>query len=44
MKNILEILQENGIELTEDQKKKVNSEVLENYKTVADYETQKTKL
>lgn len=44
MKNILEILQENGIELTEDQKKKVNSEVLENYKTVADYETQKSKL
>lgn len=44
MKNILEILQEQGLELTEDQKKAVNKAVLENYKTVADYDSQKSKV
>ena len=44
MKNILEILQEQGLELTEDQKKAVNKAVMENYKTVADYDTQKSKV
>lgn len=44
MKNILEILQDHGIELKEDQKKAIERSVLENYKTVNDYENQTSKL
>lgn len=37
MKNILTILSEAGVELTEEQKETVNKVVLENYKTIEDY-------
>ena len=37
MKNILTILAEAGIELTEEQKTTINKTVLENYRTIADY-------
>lgn len=40
MKNIETILKEAGIEVTEDQLKKVNEAVKENYKTVNDYQKQ----
>ncbi|MGL5511906.1 MAG: hypothetical protein ACRDBM_01535, partial [Sporomusa sp.] len=38
MKNILTILKEAGIEIPEDKKETINKAVLENYKTVADYD------
>lgn len=44
MKNILEILSENSVSLTDDQKKAIESAVKENYKTVADYDKQSKKL
>ena len=44
MKNIEQILQEVGVELTDEQKKTLNKEVDENYKTISDYEKQKQKL
>lgn len=44
MKNIKEILQENKIELTEEQTKAIEKTLLENYKTVPDYEKQAEKL
>lgn len=44
MKNILKILEEFGLEIPEDKKKDFEKAVLENYKTTADYETQKGKL
>ncbi|MGX8833971.1 phage scaffolding protein [Amedibacillus sp. YH-ame6] len=44
MKNILEILQENGIELNDEQSKAIEKSTLENYKTVKDYENQTEKL
>ncbi len=44
MKNIFEIMKEYGIEIQEDKKKEFEKSVLENYKTVADYDNQKEKL
>lgn len=44
MKNIETILQEMGFELTDDQKKTLNKEVNENYRTINDYNNQKQKL
>lgn len=44
MKNILEILKSNGVELNDDQTKAIEKEVSENYKTIADYQKQKDKL
>lgn len=43
MKDILQILTGLGIEVPEDKKGSLNSEVLANYKTVADYEKVKEK-
>ena len=40
MKNILEIMKDYGIEVPEDKKKDFEKSVLENYKTVADYNKQ----
>ena len=44
MKNVEQILQDIGIELTDEQKKTLNKEVNENYRTINDYNTQKQKL
>ena len=44
MKNIFEIMKEYGLEVEEDKKKDFEKVVLENYKTVSDYETQSEKL
>lgn len=44
MKNIIEILKSQNIELNDDQKKAIEKEVSENYKTIADYQKQKDKL
>lgn len=44
MKNILEILKSQNIELNDDQTKAIEKEVSENYKTIADYQKQKEKL
>lgn len=44
MKNIFELLKEFGFEVPEDKKKDFEKAVLENYKTVKDYEAQKEKL
>ena len=44
MKNIFEIMKEYGLEVPEDKKKDFEKTVLENYKTVSDYETQSEKL
>ena len=44
MKNIFEIMKEYGLEVAEDKKKDFEKAVLENYKTVSDYETQAEKL
>lgn len=44
MKNIFELMKEFGLELPEDKKKDFEKELLENYKTVKDYDTQKDKL
>ena len=44
MKNIEKILQDMGIELTEEQTKILNKEVGENYKTISDYNMQVDKL
>lgn len=44
MKNILAIMKEYGIELSEDKQKEFEKAVLENYKTVADYNNQIEKL
>lgn len=40
MKNIFEIMKEYGLEVAEDKKKDFEKLVLDNYKTVSDYETQ----
>lgn len=40
MKNIFEIMKEYGIDMPEDKKKDFEKSVLENYKTVADYNNQ----
>lgn len=44
MKNIFEIVKEFGLEVPEDKKKDFEKAVLENYKTVADYEKQTDKV
>lgn len=44
MKNILEILKSQNIELNEEQTKAIQEEVNANYKTIADYNKQKDKL
>lgn len=44
MKNIFEIMKEYGLELPEDKKKDFEAAVLENYKTISDYNNQKTTL
>lgn len=44
MKNIFEIMKEYGVEVPEDKKKDFEKAVLENYKTVSDYDTQAEKL
>lgn len=44
MKNIFEIMKEYGLEVPEDKKKDFEKTVLENYKTVTDYDNQTKKL
>jgi len=44
MKNIYEIMKEYGLELPEDKQKDFNKALLENYKTVSDYNVQAEKL
>lgn len=44
MKNILEILKSQNIELTDEQSKAIQEDVNANYKTVVDYNKQKDKL
>ena len=44
MKNIFDIMKEFGIEVPEDHKKEFEKAVLENYKTMADYDKQTEKL
>ena len=44
MKNIFDIMKEFGIEVPEDHKKDFEKAVLENYKTMADYDKQTDKL
>lgn len=44
MKNIEQILEEAGIEVTDEQKAEVNAAVTENYKTIAEFDKQAKKL
>ncbi len=44
MKNIFEIMKEYGLEIPEDKKKDFEKSLLENYKTVTDYDNQTKKL
>lgn len=44
MRNIFEIMKEYGIEVPEEKKKDFEKSVLENYKTVSDYDVQSEKL
>ena len=44
MKNIFEIMKEYGLEVPEDRKKDFEKAVLENYKTMTDYDNQAKKL
>ena len=44
MKNMYEIMKEFGLEIPEDKKKDFDKAVLDNYKTVSDYEKQTEKL
>ena len=44
MKNIFEIMKEYGLEMPEDKKKDFEKAVLENYKTMTDYDNQTKKL
>lgn len=44
MKNILEIMKEYGLEVPEEKKKDFEKAVLENYKTMTDYDNQTKKL
>lgn len=44
MKNIIDILKAQGIELSDEQINVINKETLENYKTIKDYEKQSEKL
>ena len=43
MKNIFEIMKEYGLEVPEDKKKDFEKAVLENYKTMTDYDNQAKK-
>lgn len=44
MKNIFEIMKEYGLEVPEDKKKEFEKSMLDNYKTISDYEIQSEKL
>lgn len=44
MKNIFEIMKEYGLEVPEDKRKEFEAAVLENYRTMSEYEKQKTAL
>ncbi|MCX4324803.1 MAG: phage scaffolding protein [Lachnospiraceae bacterium] len=44
MRNIFEIMKEYGLEVPEDKKQEFEAAVLENYRTMRDYEEQKTAL
>lgn len=44
MKNIIEILKESNIELTEEQEESITKLVNDNYKTIAEFDKQKEKL
>ncbi len=44
MKNIFEIMKEYGLEVPEDKRKEFEAAVLENYRTMSDYEEQKAAL
>ena len=44
MKNVFELMKECGVELPEDKKKDFEKSLLENYKTIKDYDAQKEKL
>lgn len=44
MKNVFELMKEYGVELPEDKKKDFEKALLENYKTIKDYDAQKEKL
>ena len=44
MKNIFEIMKEYGLEVQEDKKTAFEAAVLENYKTISDYNNQKAAL
>lgn len=44
MKNIFEIMKEYGLEVPEDKKKEFEKTILENYKTMTDYDNQAKKL
>ena len=44
MKNIFDILKEYGLDVPEDKKKDFEKAVLDNYKTISDYEVQANKL
>lgn len=44
MKNIEQILKDAGIEVTDEQKKAINDAVIENYRTIKDYNNQAKKL
>lgn len=44
MKNIIDILKDNGIEVTDEQKTAINKAVSENYKTIAEHDKKVKKL
>ena len=44
MKNIIQILSDAGLEITDEQKKTIETSVNENYKTLAEFEKQGRKL
>ena len=44
MKNIIEILKESNIELTNEQEESITKLVNDNYKTIAEFDKQKEKL
>lgn len=44
MKNVFELMKECGVEFPEDKKKDFERSLLENYKTIKDYDAQKEKL
>ena len=44
MKNIIQIIKDAGLEITDEQKKTIEDAVKENYKSVSDYEKQTRKV